>query len=94
MRYRDVVVRNNYIAHGAIGLAWFQYDAQRGVTWVIGNTIADTSHAIFVCGVAEDCLRPLESFVIVRNSLRGISGTALNLQPTTGTYRVRANPGL
>jgi Right handed beta helix region len=95
LRYRDQMITNNYIAHGRIGIAWYQYDRHPGMTRVIHNTIAFTSSAaIFVCGVAESCVRPIESFVVEHNLLRKTKGEALNLQPTSGTYLIEANTGL
>ncbi|HZU57389.1 MAG TPA: right-handed parallel beta-helix repeat-containing protein, partial [Actinocrinis sp.] len=95
MRYRDAMVSHNYIAHGAIGIAWYQYDDRPGTTRLIGNTIAFTdTAAIFVCGVAESCARPIESFVVKHNLMGRSRGEALNLQPTGGTYEIQANSGL
>lgn len=95
MRYRNAVVTDNYIAHGSIGLAWYQYDPTAGTTQLTGNTIAYTDPAaIFVCGVKEGCRQPIESFVVQDNSLRRTRGMALNLQPTHGTYQISSNLGL
>jgi hypothetical protein len=95
LRYRDETISDNYIAHGRIGIAWYQYDQQPGMTRVIHNTIAFTSSAaIFVCGVAESCTRPIESFIVEHNRLHKTKGEALNLQPTAGTYLIEANTGL
>jgi hypothetical protein len=95
MRYRDAVVSHNYIAHGDIGIAWYQYDALPGKTRLIANTIAFTSTAaIFVCGVAQSCKRPIESFVLSHNRLTSIQGAAMNLQPTAGSYVLQANQDL
>ncbi|MGN6871718.1 MAG: hypothetical protein ACTHMY_25280 [Solirubrobacteraceae bacterium] len=95
MRYRDAMVSHNYIAHGSIGIAWYQYDDRPGMTRLIANMIAYTSTAaIFVCGVAESCTRPIESFVVKHNLMRRTRGERLNLQPTSGTYQIQANSGL
>jgi hypothetical protein len=92
LRYRDETVSGNYIAHGRIGIAWYQYDQHPGTTRVIGNTIAFTSSAaIFVCGVAESCIRPIESFIVEHNQLHKTKGDALNLQPTAGKYVIDEN---
>ena len=92
MRYRNTTVSHNYIAHGAIGIAWYQYDQLPGNTRLIANTIAFTSRAaIFVCGPAESCKRPIESFVLSHNRLTPVGGTAMDLQPTTGKYLLQAN---
>jgi hypothetical protein len=95
MRYRNAMVSNNYIAHGGIGLAWYQYDPLPGTTQLIANTIASTNEAaIFVCGVKEGCRQPIESFVVQDNLLRRSHGVALDLQPTHGTYQIASNLGL
>lgn len=95
MRYRGATIRHNYIAHGSIGLAWYQYDPTPGMTELIDNTIAYMDDAgIFVCGVAESCTQPIESFVIEHNLMRRTARRRLNLQPTSGTYVVQANSGL
>jgi hypothetical protein len=91
-RYHGARIIDNYIAHGGIGIAWFQYDTTAGTSKFIGNWIADTSFAgIFVCGVKESCWRPIENFVIEHNTLRRTHGDRLNLQPTAGAYDVRNN---
>jgi Right handed beta helix region len=92
LRYRDAMVSHNYIAHGGIGIAWYQYDAQPGTTEMIANTIVDTDQAgIFVCGVAEACNQPIESFIVKRNLMQSTGSRGMNLQPTSGTYLVQAN---
>ncbi len=89
-RYRDAVVSQNRIAGGQIGIAWYQYDGTAGHSRFVDNLISNMSSAgIFVCGVAESCLRPIESFDIAGNRLRRISGMRMDLQPTTGRYLVR-----
>jgi Right handed beta helix region len=89
-RYRDAVVRSNRIADGGIGIAWYQYDRTPGRSRFEDNVISNLSTAgIFVCGVAESCVRPLESFDIAGNHLRRIRGEQMNLQPTAGTYLVK-----
>lgn len=92
-RYRDAVVRSNRIADGQIGIAWYQYDRQAGHSRFLDNVIANLSTAgIFVCGVAEACRRPLESFDIAGNRLLRIRGVHMNLQPTAGTYLLSRLP--
>ncbi len=89
-RYRDAVVSDNRITDGQIGIAWFQYDSTPGRSRFVDNVISDvTSAGIFVCGTTESCLRPIESFDIAGNQLRGIRGVRMNLQPTAGTYLLR-----
>jgi hypothetical protein len=91
-RYRNASIVDNYIAGGAIGIAWYQYDSRAGTSRFTSNDIAYTSEAgIFVCGVAESCVRPIESFVIERNALTQTHGRRLNLQPTVGAYKVHDN---
>ena len=91
-RYHDATIAGNYIAHGQIGIAWYQYDHTAATSRFTGNLIASTSSAaIFVCGVAESCVRPIESFVIEHNTLRHTRGDRLNLQPTVGAYKIRDN---
>lgn len=86
-RYRDATITDNYIAHGSIGVAWYQYDSRRGTTRVIHNTITGTSEAaIFVCGVREGCVQPIERFVVKANVLHEARGARMNLQPTIGGY--------
>jgi hypothetical protein len=91
-RYHDATIVKNHIAHGQIGIGWYQYDHTGATSRFTGNLIADTtSAAIFVCGVAESCARPIESFVIEHNTLRRTRGDRLNLQPTVGEYKIRNN---
>jgi hypothetical protein len=91
-RYHDATIERNDIAHGQIGIAWYQYDHTAATSRFTGNLIADTSSAaIFVCGVAESCVQPIESFVIEHNTLRRTRGDRLNLQPTVGAYKIRNN---
>jgi hypothetical protein len=91
-RYRGARVIGNDIASGGIGIAWYQYDRLPGTVEFIDNRIADTSAAgIFVCGVAESCLRPLGHFVIAHNRLTNAHGSVLNLQPVLGHYTVYKN---
>jgi hypothetical protein len=90
-RYRDATIVDDHIAHGGIGIAWYQYDDTAGTSRFAGNVIAHTGSAgIFVCGAAEGCLRPIENFVIEHNTLRA-TRDHLNLQPTLGRYKVRNN---
>jgi hypothetical protein len=93
VRYRGAHIVKNYLATGAIGIAWYQYDHTAGTSEFVGNTIAQTTEAgIFVCGVAEGCVRPIENFIIRNNRLAASSGPRMNLQPTRGHYRVAHNP--
>jgi hypothetical protein len=86
-RYHDADLSNNDISGGQIGIAWYQYDRTPGRSRFIGNTITGMSVAgIFVCGVAEGCVRPIESFDIAGNAITGIHGVRMNLQPTSGVY--------
>ena len=91
-RYHDATIVGNHIARGQIGIGWYQYDHRAATSRFTGNVIANTSSAgIFVCGVAESCLRPIESFVIEHNRLGATRGDRLNLQPTVGVYKIRNN---
>ncbi|MGH3609317.1 MAG: hypothetical protein ACRDRD_14670, partial [Pseudonocardiaceae bacterium] len=90
VRYRDASVVRNAIGAGPIGIAWYQYDSHPGVSRFTRNLITATSVAgIFICGVKEGCLRPLETFVIAQNRMALAHGVSLNLQPTAGRYRRR-----
>jgi hypothetical protein len=90
VRYRNASVVHNDISDGQIGIAWYQYDSRHGVSRFTRNLITGTSEAgIFVCGVNEGCVRPLETFVIAHNRVLTAHGVRLNLQPTTGHYRAR-----
>jgi hypothetical protein len=91
LRYRDATVANNRIAHGGIGIGWYQYDETAGTSRFTNNTIVDAKSAgVFVCGVKESCLRPIENFVIAHNHLLN-TRHRLNLQPTTGFYKITHN---
>lgn len=91
VRYRDARVASNTIAHGEIGIGWYQYDALAGTSRFTNNTIIDAKSAgVFVCGVAESCVRPIENFVIAHNRLVN-TRHRLNLQPTTGFYKIHNN---
>ncbi len=88
-RYRNSTISANRISYGAVGLAWFQYDTVAGVSRWTDNTISHVSSAaIFVCGVNEGCLQPLESFQISGGSFTDYGAMEMNLQPTSGTYSV------
>ncbi|MGI8712465.1 MAG: right-handed parallel beta-helix repeat-containing protein [Solirubrobacteraceae bacterium] len=91
-RYHGARVTGNYIAHGGIGIAWYQYDRQGGTIRFARNRILDTSTVgIFVCGTAESCWRPHGHFVIANNDLTHAHGSILNLQPVLGHYTVYSN---
>jgi hypothetical protein len=91
-RYHGAIVEHNRIAHGAIGIGWYQYDTTSGTSRFAGNTIIDAASAgIFVCGVQEGCVRPIENFVIEHNRLVN-TRKRLNLQPSSGDYVIRNNP--
>jgi hypothetical protein len=89
VRYRNSTISGNRISYGKIGLAWFQYDATAGTSRWTDNTISNvTSAGIFVCGIAQDCREPLESFHISGGAITGGGVVRMNLQPTTGTYSI------
>jgi hypothetical protein len=86
-RYRYASIVDNQISDGQIGIGWYQYDKLAGQSRFMDNRISDMSAAgIFVCGLAEGCVRPIESFQIASNRLSAIRGRAMNLQPGTGSY--------
>jgi hypothetical protein len=88
-RYRNSTISDNRISYGSVGLAWFQYDTTAGVSRWTDNAISHVSSAgIFVCGVGQGCLQPLESFQISGDSITDYGATAMNLQPGIGTYSV------
>jgi hypothetical protein len=92
VRYHGAQIRDNYIAHGSIGIAWFQYDTTPGTSSFADNTIVDTrSAAIFVCGVIDSCARPIEHFVIRGNRVIDPHGALLNLQRDAARYVVGGN---
>lgn len=87
VRYQDADISHNTIAYGEIGIAWYQYGTGAGHSRFVGNRISHMSEAgIFVCGVKESCRRPTERFAIVNNQISDVTGTLLNLQPSTGGY--------
>jgi hypothetical protein len=89
VRYRDSTISGNHISYGKIGLAWFQYDTTAGTSRWTDNAISNvTSAGIFVCGIAQDCREPLESFQISGGAISDTRAVRLNLQPTTGTYSI------
>jgi len=91
-RYRDARIIGNYITHGSIGIAWFQYDVVPGTSRFIANTLIHMRTAgIFVCGVRESCEQPIESFEIEGNTFRATGAEPLNVQPTVGKYEIHAN---
>jgi Right handed beta helix region len=95
-RYRNSTISANNISRGPIGIGFFQYDASSGTSHWTDNAITDTTAAgIFVCGTAESCAQPIESFVITGNTLGPAPGASnwsvMNLQPTSGTYAVTGN---
>jgi parallel beta-helix repeat protein len=88
-RYRNSTISDNRISYGDVGLAWFQYDTTAGVSRWTDNTISHMNSAgIYVCGVREGCLQPLESFQISGSSITDYGAMEMNLQTTSGTYSV------
>lgn len=86
-RYRYASIVDNQISGGQIGIGWYQYDKLAGQSRFMDNRITDMSAAgIFVCGLAEGCVKPIESFQIASNRISGIRGRTMNLQPGTGSY--------
>jgi parallel beta helix pectate lyase-like protein len=92
VRYRNSTITANNLSGGQIGIDFYQTDTTPGHSYWTNNTITNTSVAgLFVCGTAESCNQPLESFTITQNTLKKTTGTYLNLQPTSGTYSLVAN---
>jgi putative cofactor-binding repeat protein len=92
VRYHNSTVTGNTLSGGQIGIDFYQTDTVPGSSVWTDNTISQTTVAsIFVCGTAQGCEEPLESFTIGGNTLSKASGIYLNLQPTSGTYTVADN---
>jgi hypothetical protein len=90
-RSRNSTISANNISHGAIGVAFFQDDTTPGTSRWTENTITNTTAAgIFVCGTAESCAQPIESFVITGNRIR-TTGQRLNIQHTRGRLTMARN---
>ncbi len=96
-RYRNSTISGNTISRGSIGIGFFQYDTIPGASHWTDNLITGTTVAgVFVCGAAEGCTQPIESFVITGNTIARPTGGAsgwvmMNLQPITGAYTVTGN---
>jgi Right handed beta helix region len=94
-RYRDSRITGNRISDGAIGIAWFQYDPSAGTSRWADNEISDTRAAGIYVSPSDQGGATRESFVITGNSISSGAASprwlALNLQPTSGTYRVADN---
>jgi hypothetical protein len=92
VRYRNSTITDNTFSGGQIGIDFYESDTSPGASVWMSNAISHTTIAdLFVCGTAEGCHEPLETFTIAGNSLGKTSGTYMNLQPTYGTYSVTAN---
>jgi hypothetical protein len=96
-RYHSTTITNNHISGGSIGIGYFEMDTVPGTNHWTGNTITNTTDAgVFVCGTAESCSEPLDSFTITGNTIAAppssqAGWTEMNLQPTAGTYTVADN---
>ena len=94
-RYRDSRITGNRISGGAIGIAWFQYDPDAGTSHWADNEITGTSDAGIYVSPSDQGGDTRESFVITGNNISSDAASprwlALNLQPTSGTYRVAGN---
>ena len=87
VRYRNSKITNNTFSGGQIGIDYYQTDSTPGSSTWTGNAISQTKVAsIFICGTAEGCHQPLESFTISGNRFSKASGVYMNLQPTRGKY--------
>jgi putative cofactor-binding repeat protein len=92
VRYRNATITDNAFSGGQIGIDFYEFDTVAGTSDWTGNTISQTTTAdLFVCGTAEGCQRPLESFTINGNQLSKAAGIYMNLQPIGGTYSVTSN---
>jgi hypothetical protein len=87
-RFRSSTISGNYIAFGAIGIGFFQYDTVPGTSHWTGNTIVHTSDAGVY--VNNDDGNLMESFVISGNTIQ-TAGTPLNLSHGSGTYTLAGN---
>jgi len=92
VRYRNSRISANTISGGQIGIDYYQTDSTPGTSTWTDNAISHTTVAsIFICGTAEGCHQPLESFTITSNRLTKTAGVYMNLQPTAGTYTLAGN---
>lgn len=92
VRYHNSRITNNTFSGGQIGIDFYQTDTTAGASTWTGNAISQTTVAgIFICGTAEGCHQPLESFTISANRFNKASGVYMNLQPTRGTYIKQGN---
>ena len=90
-RFRNSTITGNHISGGGTGIGFFPYDTIAGTSHWTDNTITDTRDAgIYVNGGSGGLHQTQESFVITGNTIRS-SGLPINLEPTTGVYRVRDN---
>ena len=93
-RFRDGRITGNRISGGAIGIAWFQYDPDAGTSRWADNEISGTSDAGIYVSPSDQGGDTRENFVITHNSISSDAASrwlALNLQTTSGTYRVGGN---
>ena len=94
VRYRNSTILDNILSGARIGIDYYQTGTAAGHSDWTDNRISDTTVAdIFVCGTAEGCREPLDSFTITGNKLTKTSGIYMNLQPSKGSY-VRAGTEL
>ncbi len=92
VRYRNATITGNTFSDGQIGIDFYQFDTVAGTSDWTGNSINQTTVAgLFVCGTAEGCQQPLESFTISGNQLSKAAGIYMNLQPISGTYSLSSN---
>lgn len=84
VRYRNSVVTGNQIRHGAIGIAWFQYDTRPGTSHWTGNSIAETTAAGIYISSIEAGTRTIERFVLTHNRIAPASGVSVNV--ATGVH--------
>jgi hypothetical protein len=90
-RYHDSVIEDNTISGGQIGISWFQNDTVGGTSQWRRNRISQVTAAGIYVSPGDHALETRESFVITDNVISAGGTIGLDLQATTGSYRVTAN---
>jgi parallel beta-helix repeat protein len=92
VRYRNSTIAGNTVSGAQIGIDFYETDETGGHSfWTDNSLLATTVASMFVCGTAEGCRQPLETFTIAGNKLTKSSGIYMNLQPSRGGYVRAAN---
>ncbi len=91
VRYRNSRVEGNTIRNGTIGVAWFQYDPTAGTSIWSANTITQTTEDAFYVSPSDIGGRTRESFVITDNTMSKGTGGYMDLQASSGSYRISGN---